>query len=294
MDYNNDDFFRVGCANLQWGGISPTGSTSPLMDTLEVLRAWNLHAALLQEVSAVDEKRLARHVRLIANELKMVPIVIGPRAPMTYGPNRPAVFVREGPDLTVTDYGPPKGRSGGLPAAWAHATVVIGGVGNPLDLLSVHLPPSSAVEQEGQAEAMATFVAQSGKLALACGDFNSFARGGPELTEQMLRDMPPHLRPARMIVKDGRFAPNFTVHDELTAIEMVDVAAVLDADAREPRELCSTGAAGARIDRAYATRELRNSLRGYWQAAGGSDHEHFMVALSKSAMADATPRGYTP
>ena len=59
---------------------------------------------------------------------------------------------------------------------------------------------------------MASSIAQWGNLALACGDFNSFAPGGPVLTEQQLREMDPHLRPARMIVEDGRFRPDYTVH----------------------------------------------------------------------------------
>jgi hypothetical protein len=129
---------------------------------------------------------------------------------------------------------------------------------------------------------------------LACGDFNSFAPSGPALTEQHLREMDPHLRPARMIVEDGRFRPDYTVHDELTAIDMVDVAAALDPDARHPHDLTATGASGGRIDRGYATRELKDALRGYWQAPGGSDHEHFMIALAKSAMSAARPRGYRP
>ena len=90
-----------------------------------------------------------------------------------------------------------------------------------------------------------------------------------------------------MIVEDGRFRPDYTVHHELTAIDMVDVAAALDPDARHPHDLTATGGSGGRIDRGYATRELKDALRGYWQAPGGSVHEHFMIALSKSAMSAA-------
>ena len=294
MDHSDADYLRIACANLHFGGISRTGDLSPLFETLAVLSGWDVHIALLQEVSAGDEIGLKKHVRLIASELGMTLAALGARAPMTYGPNRPAVFVREPAGLKIVDYGPPEGVSGGVPAAWAHARVAILGVGNELDLLSVHLPPRSAVEQERQAEWMASSIAQWGNLALACGDFNSFAPGGPVLTEQQLREMDPHLRPARMIVEEGRFRPDYTVHDELTAIDMVDVAAALDPDARHPHDLTATGGSGGRIDRGYATRELKDALRGYWQAPGGSDHEHFMIALSKSAMSAARPRGYRP
>lgn len=294
MSHSDPDYLRVACANLHFGGISRTGELSPLLKTLDVLSGWDVHIALLQEVSAGDEIHLKQHVRRIAGELGMTLATLGARAPMTYGPNRPAVFVREPAGLKITDYGPPEGVSGSIPAAWAHARVSVQGVGSELDVLSVHLPPRSAVEQERQAEWMASSIAQWGNLALACGDFNSFAPGGPHLTEQQLRDMDPHLRPARMIIEDGRFRPDYTVHDELTAIEMTDVAAALAPDARHPRDLTATVASGGRIDRGYASRELKDALRGYWQAPGGSDHELFMIALSRSAMAAARPRGYRP
>jgi hypothetical protein len=115
MYHSDADYLRLACANLHFGGISPAGDLSPLFETLAVLSGWDVHIALLQEVSAGDEIGLKKHVRLIASELGMTLAALGAQAPMTYGPNRPAVFVCEPAGLKIVDYGPPEGVSGGVP-----------------------------------------------------------------------------------------------------------------------------------------------------------------------------------
>ena len=148
MDLRRRVYLRIACANLRFGGLSRTGDLSPLFETLAVLSGWDVHIALLQEVSHGDEIRLKQHVRLIASELGMTLAASGSTGPMTYGPNRPAVFVRKPGRAEDRGLRSPRMTCFGRhPAAWAHARV--GDPGSSDNELGPAQPPSAAKIRSG-------------------------------------------------------------------------------------------------------------------------------------------------
>jgi endonuclease/exonuclease/phosphatase family metal-dependent hydrolase len=310
---------RVVSANLEFGGLSPTGDATRLARTIGVLRGWDPHAVLFQEVTARSEPGLTvpmweiphaerarrvqemtahaeaktkEHLERIVGQLGMTP-VLGPPTPMSFGRNHPAVLIRSDPAFEIVQTGPPPAPAGGLHPAWCQVVVSIAGIASPLALYSLHMPARSAVAQRLQAEWLASLVAQRGELAIVGGDFNSYPRAD---TPGDLEAMPAHLRPPRMTGQPGRLQPSYAVHDAFTAIGMADAAACLPAARRDPPQLSGTDRYGhERIDRFYVTRELAPALRGYRQQdTGGSDHKAIMLTLDPAALAAATPPGPRP
>jgi glucosylglycerate synthase len=156
-------------------------------------------------------------------------------------------------------------------SAWIPALIQLPELNRPVRCYSVHLPPRSGVAQLMQAQDLAATIAQRGEYALAGGDWNDYGRG-EDLACDAVAAQPPHLRPARMRRKyDGRFTPNYDVHDALTMIGMVDVAVHLPAEHRDPQELRPTGInGGGRADRLYVCGELAPAAWGYVQRASSS------------------------
>ncbi len=320
-EQRNASMLRVASANLEYGGLSGDGDATRLGKTIDALRAWDPDVVLLQEMTARAEPRLLRplwgipaderdgllremtsraeaktreHMRGMARELGMTP-VLGPPTPMAFGLIQPAIMVRAGQGVRILHTGPPSSAAGSVAPAWSQAIVSVDGVPSPVAFYSIHMPARSAVGQLMQAEWLATFLAQRGELAIAGGDWNSYGRADA-LTDEDLRPMPPHLRPPRMQWgSEGVLRPSYAVEDTLTIVGMRDAAACLSPGRREPEELTATGRDGNRIDRFYVTPDVIPALRGYRQReTGGSDHQAILLMLARDALAEAEPPGPVP
>jgi hypothetical protein len=90
--------------------------------------------------------------------------------------------------------------------------------------------------------------------------------------------------------------PNLDVHHTMTGVGLVDIAASVPAERRDPPELCTTSIhGGGRIDREYATPGVQDAVDQHIQAVtGGSDHHAQLVVLSKASLARLTPREAAP
>lgn len=310
---------RIASANLLYGGLSPDGDRGRLLKTIDVLREWDADCILLQEVTArvepalqtslwdvpkerrdtrlhemeiSSEAKAQEHLRKIAASLDMTP-VLGPPMPMSFSRNHPAILIRGGRGYEITHAGPPCAPAGGLHPAWCQVGVRIPGLPSPLALYSAHLPARSATMQRLQAEWLACLIAQRGELTVVSGDWNCFAR--TDGTSDELETMPLHLRPPRMLQVNGELRPNYAVDDTLTAVGLIDAAAHLPAEQREPHGLVATATHGKRIDRFYVTPELADALRAYEQRdTGGSDHQAMLLTLDAGAVAAAEPPGPVP
>jgi hypothetical protein len=152
--------------------------------------------------------------------------------------------------------------------------------------------PGSAADQRRHAEQLANRIAQRGELAIACGDWNSWAPAD-QITPEILAGMPLHLRPARMHLHGDELAANYDVHHTLTEVGLVDAAAGLGPDRRDPPQLRPTGInGGGRVDRFYVTSQLWDcgAVRSYTQEhGGGSDHEFAMLTIGLDALTQAQP-----
>jgi endonuclease/exonuclease/phosphatase family metal-dependent hydrolase len=285
---------RIASANLQEGGVDKTtGSDIRWQKTIDALTAWNPHIVLLQEMrSASPEHTLRRHLHRTANALGMTAI-LGPVSPEPGSANYPAILVTKG--LVILDDGP--WPQPGAPP-WCHALVQVPYMLHPLRVYSVHLPARSATSQLAWAEYLANRIAQLGELTIAGGDWNGFSCGdADQLTPKDLARLPPHLIPPRMRLNDlGERLSNYDVHQVLDSVGLVDAAAYLPADRREPGELtptadCSVG----RIDRFYTTLTLAAAMRSYrQQSTGGSDHHAILLTLDLAAAAAAVPSETLP
>jgi endonuclease/exonuclease/phosphatase family metal-dependent hydrolase len=285
---------RIASANMEEGGLDPDGSKTRWERTMTALAAWSPDVVCLQEMATRrDPQRLRKHLWATANKLGMIPI-LGSEGGVSG--NHPAILVNP-VRLTVTDDGPPP-RTVGHDPVWCEALLQARSAGPVIRVYSVHLPPRSAVGQLIHAQRLATSVAQRGELAIVCGDLNCYAPGD-QLTAQTLASMSPHLRPARMHVRPGHdLAPNYDVHEALASVGLVDVAAELDPDCREPRDLTPTGInGGGRVDRAYVTTELweARAVQSYAQRdGGGSDHHMFMITLGLAELTATAAPGFRP
>lgn len=311
----------VASANLQYGGVGPQGGAGSLAATVAVLERWQPHVLLLQEVTArtgeamtpaprpprtwaaqeqlaasraaaADEATIA-HLTRIADSLGMTVASFGPARTEMFRRMHNAVLVA--PDLEIVSAGPPVPVPGSSAPAWAEAVVRVPGVAHELGFSSVHLPPRSAVLQRMQAEWLASLVAQEGRHTVLGGDWNSIPRT-EQPPEQDLRGMNPHLRASRMTRgENGSLSPDYAVDDVLRATGLLDAAACLAPERREPRDLTATGHSGTRVDRFYLTPELEPALVRYAQSGdGGSDHDALMITFSRQALSDAAPPGYRP
>ena len=285
---------RIVSANLEEGGLDADGSRARWERTVEAIGAWSPDVVCVQEMAARrDPRRLQSHLWATANGLGMIPI-LGSEGGISG--NHPAILVRPG-TLTVIDAGPPPRQPGHDPA-WCEALLRLGPSGLSVRVHSVHLPPGSAAEQLGHAQRLASRTAQRGELAVLAGDWNCYAPAD-QITAETLAELPPHLRPARMHARPGQpLAANYDVHEALTATGLVDAAAALDPERREPRDLMPTGInGGGRVDRFYVSAELWESgaVRSYAQKdGGGSDHQMIMITLATDKLARATAPGFRP
>jgi hypothetical protein len=287
------EHLRIASVNLQEGGIDmETGSMLRWHRTIDTLKAWEPHIVLIQEMrSASPEHTLRRHLYRTANALGMTPI-LGPVSPESGSGNYPAILVATSEGLTVLEDGPWWSLPGAPP--WCHALVQLPGLPYPIRFYSVHLPARSVTFQLIWAEYLANRIAQLGELTIAGGDWNGFSRGDDEqLTPKHLERLSPHLIPPRMRLTDtGERQPNYDVHDVLDSVGLVDAAAYLPADRREPSELTPTADCGVgRIDRFYTTLTLATAMRNYrQQPTGGSDHHAILLSLDLEAASATVPR----
>ena len=210
--------------------------------------------------------------------------------------NHPAILVPAPASLRVTDAGPPPRQPGHDPA-WCEAVLRLWPSGPSVRVHSVHLPPGSAAEQLGHAQRLASRTAQRGELAVLAGDWNCYAPAD-QITAETLAGLPPHLRPARMHARPGQpLTANYDVHEALAATGLVDAAAALGPDRRDPPELTPTGInGGGRVDRFYLTPELweAGAVWSYAQKdGGGSDHLMIMITVGLRELAAAAP-GFQP
>jgi endonuclease/exonuclease/phosphatase family metal-dependent hydrolase len=290
-DMSTGTELRIASVNWHFGGIDPrTGDNAHWRKTVDALQEWYPDIILCQEISDRAAKELKKHLWQTANALGMTP-VIGPPTPQSVTGNHPAIMIAAGAGLEIIDEGPtawPPG--GGAWPAWCEATVNVPGLERALRVYSVHLPPRSAQEQLSQAQRLASYAGQRGEYAVVAGDFNSYARAD-EITPAMLEDQPLHLRPARMRRDPGgQLAPDYAVHDTLASVRLLDAAAFLAPERRDPSELTPTTPAGGRIDRIYLTRELAPAASGYIQRdTGGSDHHAVMITLQPGQVTDLPP-----
>jgi endonuclease/exonuclease/phosphatase family metal-dependent hydrolase len=281
---------RVASVNLERGGLGD--GDKPWKASMAALADWDPHVVLLQEMSTPAPARLTAHLYRTANALCMTP-VLGPSTPGSASGQHPAILISG--NLDILDTGPPP--LPGIHPAWCQATAGIPGLPYPVTFFSVHFPARSALGALAQAQYLAGVIAQRGGIAVAGGDLNSLAPGG---NGGDVAGLPPHLYNARTRVIPGddgyRLEPDCSVHHALAVTGLVDAAAALPADRRDPPVLASTGVAGrGRIDRFYVSGQLREALVRYVQRdTGGSDHLALMLTLGLEAMAAITPAGPVP
>lgn len=291
MNADSEQVLRIASANMEEGGLDPDGSATRWERTMDALADWSPDVVCVQEMaSRRDPRRLRRHLWATANELGMVP-VLGSEGGVSG--NHPAVLVRLS-RLAITDEGPlPRGP--GHDPAWAEALLQVRPGGPVLRVMSVHLPPRSAVQQLTYAEQLAALAAQRGEHAVIGGDWNCYAPADG-ITAETLAGLPPHLRPARMHVRGETLTANYAVHDTLAAVGLADAASSLDPARRRPADLKPTGInGGGRVDRFYVTPALLESgaVRSYEQKdGGGSDHELTMLTLGLAEMEAAQAPGF--
>jgi endonuclease/exonuclease/phosphatase family metal-dependent hydrolase len=249
---------RIVSANLEEGGLDADGSRARWKRTIEAIGAWSPDVACVQEMAARrDPRRLQAHLWATANALGMTPAVLGSEGGISG--NHPTILVKARPGgLAVIDAGPPPRQPGHDPA-WCEAVLWLAPSGPSVRVHSVHLPPGSAAEQLGHAQRLANRTAQRGELAVLAGDWNSYSPDD-RISAETLAVLPPHLRPARMHARHGQpLTANYDVHEALTATGLVDAAAALGPDRRDPPELTPTGInGGGRVDRFYLTPNCGN------------------------------------
>jgi len=89
--------------------------------------------------------------------------------------------------------------------------------------------------------------------------------------------------------------PSYDVDDILTGVGLVDAAACLPPERRDPPALAATSSGNGRIDRFYLTPGLDAAAEQYIQAdTGGSDHHALLLILNRGKAAAITPREPAP
>jgi hypothetical protein len=277
---------RIAVANFGSGGIDAGSTdrwdTAMRWDrTISVLRAWQPHIVLGQQISAYAPGGLRAHLWTTANTLAMFPL-LGPPSPGSATGNHPAVLVAASTGLVILDAGPAWQPGAGPQPAWCEALVQVPGWAHPLRAYSVDLPWRSSIEQRSQADQLATRIAERaglGELAVAGGNWNSYGRADPAIPAA-LDSAPLHLRPSRMRYspQDETLTPNYDVHDVLACVGMEDVVTAL---APTPHDVASaeTGVIG-RADRIYLTRDLAGAAAGYVRNdVRDSEHQALMLTL---------------
>ncbi|TDD31207.1 hypothetical protein E1287_27200 [Actinomadura sp. KC06] len=298
-----DDTLRIASVNWRYGGIDNDGSDQRWHQTVDVLGTAGPHVVLCQEFGVPQPAlRQFRHVQRTANALNME-AVLGPVPPGARSALHTAILLdtrRTG--WSITDTGPyTHTRFGGTQhESWCRVELNIPELPLPLLCFSVHLPARSAVDQLSQAQTLAALIAETQGLILVAGDINTYPRGGPPVTARELDNLPAHLRVTRCRQRaDGDLEANYDVDDVFSRAGLLDIAARLPADHRNPPELRATGKGKARVDRAYASPELATAATGYWQVSIGSDHDGLifdfsMAALRRILTSRAGPQGDGP
>lgn len=290
---------RIAVANFGSGGIAAGGTqrweTSMRWDkTVSVLREWQPHIVLCQEISAAAPGGLRAHLWTTANTLGMIPL-LGPPSP---GPatGDPAILVAASVGLVILDTGPPGWPPGaGTWPAWCEGLMQVPGWAHPLRGYSVDLPWRSSVEQRSQADQLAARIAELadlGELAVAGGNWSSYGRADA-ITPAALDLLPLALRPSRMRYspQDRTLTPNYAVHDVLASVGMEDAAAILASGTHDLADLAPAGN-GARADRIYLARDLVAAAARYVrQDIGDPGHQALMLTLDGSGAAGAIPSG---
>jgi hypothetical protein len=282
---------RIAVVNFGSGGIV-TGSAERWESvmrwdtTISVLRDWQPHIVLCQEISAAAPGDIRAHLWLTANTLNMVPLLGPPSVGSTAG-NHSAVLVSASAGLVIEDASPAWSSDPGAPPAWCDALVQVPGWAQPVRVYSVDLPWRSSVEQRSQAERLATRIAAltgAGEPAIAGGNWNSYSRTDPAMPAA-LEAAPLHLRPSRMrySAQDRTLTPNYDVHDVLACVGMEDAAGSTPAPG-DPGGADPSG----RVDRIYLTRDLVHAATRYVQQdLRDSEHRALRVTLNGAAVAGA-------
>ena len=290
---------RIAMANFGSGGIDEGSADRRDMamrwdETISVLRGWQPHIVLCQEISATAPGALRVHLWTTANTLGMIPL-LGPPAPGSATGTHPAVLVAASAGLVILDAGPAWQPAAGTQPAWCEALVQVPGWARLLRAYSVDLPWRSSVEQRSQADWLATRIAELaslGELAVAGGNWNSYGRANPVIPAA-LDSAPLHLRPSRMRYspQDRTLTPNYDVHDVLASVGMEEAGAALASARGDPDDEPSGGTSiNGRLDRIYLTRELIGSAVGYVQRdMRNSEHRALMLTLDGVAATRAAP-----
>ena len=159
--------------------------------TISVLRAWQPHIVLCQEISAAAPGGLRAHLWTTANTLGMIPL-LGPPSPGSLTGNHPAVLVTASARPGNPGRPAPWPPGAGTQPAWCEALVQVPGWAHPLRAYSVDLPWRSSVEQRSQADQLATRIAE---LAGPANWPSPEATGIP--TAAPTRSCPPRWTPRR-------------------------------------------------------------------------------------------------
>lgn len=319
--------FIIGSVNLRHGAIAwdhGRPDFTPLSETVAALRkldrdsgggvGW--HVLTIQELAAVDPQslddpgwdthldlrrdRIARdarrqhaeaqaHLQRITARLGAAG-VLGPPVPGSSYRLYTAVLVRKSTGIEIAGTGPAPAMEGNPEPAWCQARLKIGGIPHPVSVYGPHFPARSVQRQLVQAESLVSLIHQQGELAVVAGDINGIPRSDDPSGEALLA-MPPHLRPARMVLDDGPLRPDCRVDDTLTRSGMVDIAVRLH-ERGIPVDLGPTGHGGSRVDREYATEEMARAVTGYRKFPTGGDHDGIAGEYDRAALAEAVPPGY--
>ena len=288
---------RIALANFGPGGIVPGSaerweSAMRWDKTVSVLREWQPHIVLCQEISATAPAGGRGHLWTTANTLGMIPL------PGSPGPGGAtigctAILVALSAGLVILDAGPDWPPRAGAQPAWCEALVQIPGWLHPLHACSVDLSCRSSVEQRSQADHLASRVARLGDLGVAGGNWSSYGRADP-VTPAALDSVPLHVRPSRMRYspREQALIPNYDVHDVLACAGLVDAVAVQGLARSGPGEPASAVTGIGRVDRIYLTRDLAGAAARYTQQdMPDGEHQVLMITLDGAVAASITPPG---
>ena len=295
MTSDETQALRIVSANMQYGGIDPGGSRDRWRTLIMFLREQEPDVLLCQEMQADKPSGVHRHLQDTARSLNMTAAALGPPAPgaASGSEHHTAVLVR--PRLEVIESGPAVAYRPWDHVPWAEALLDVPGLPNPVRFYSVHLPYSSDVWQRHLTDKLASRIAaraERGEQAFAAGDWNCLAPAD-NYTQAQLAAMPARVRPARIrLLPDGTLEPILDVHQVLAGIGLVDVAAGLPPERRDPPELSPTGTAGGRVDRVYALRAHASAVTAWRQVrTAGTDHDVllFTISLAEAAAMSGKP-----
>lgn len=277
--------FVVVWANMKYGGVDPaTGNNASWRQTIRAIARLQPDVVCLQEIDH-RPAHVWKHVHRTANALNMQPVLGPSAATRTETGNHVGILVRVRTEVQIVDQWPPPGVAGSK-VPWCKATLLIDGIGELMHVYSVHLPARSTSAQLEHVEHITNLATVNGELALVAGDFNGYP-AQPEVPPEELALLPPHLQLTRCRETPAGLAPDLRVWDMLTRARLLDVAAELPTDARDPRELIATGRGRARVDRCHAAQRLAKTATRYRQVKTGSDHDAGVLWFDLQSLAPA-------